>query len=174
MGLAPTASTTAALALGDALAVALLDAKGFGAEDFARSHPGGALGRRLLTLVSDVMRQGEALPTVRSGARLGDAILEISRKRMGMVAVVDGQGLALGVFTDGDLRRLLERGGDIRALAVDEVMTRQPARIGPRALAAEAVRLMESRRITQLLVLEDDGRLVGALQIHDLLAAKIV
>ncbi|MBU6272886.1 MAG: KpsF/GutQ family sugar-phosphate isomerase [Betaproteobacteria bacterium] len=174
LNLAPTASTTAAMALGDALAVALLEARGFNAEDFASSHPGGSLGRRLLTLVSDVMRQGEALPTVRGGARLGDAILEISRKRMGMVAVIDEHGLALGVFTDGDLRRLLERGGDIRTLTVDEVMTRQPASIGPRALAAEAVRLMESRRITQLLVLEDDGRLVGALQIHDLLAAKIV
>jgi len=174
LNLAPTASTTAAMALGDALAVALLEARGFDADDFASSHPGGTLGRRLLTLVSDVMRQGEALPTVPSGARLGDAILEISRKRMGMVAVVDERGIALGVFTDGDLRRLLERGGDIRALQVDEVMTRQPAGIGPRALAAEAVRLMESRRITQLLVLEDDRRLVGALQIHDLLAAKIV
>jgi arabinose-5-phosphate isomerase len=174
LNLAPTASTTAAMALGDALAVALLEARGFGPDDFASSHPGGALGRRLLTRVADVMRQGDALPTVAPGASLGEAILEITRKRLGMVAVVDGAGRALGIFTDGDLRRLLEQDGDIRRLRIDDVMTRDPAAIGPQALAAEAVQRMEARRITQLLVLDDEARLVGALQIHDLLAARIV
>ncbi len=174
LNLAPTASTTAALALGDALAVALLDARGFGPDDFASSHPGGALGRRLLTHVSDVMRSGEALPTVRSGATLVAAVLEVTRKRMGMVAVLDDDGVLRGIFTDGDLRRLLERGGDIRGLAVDCAMTVNPAVIGPHALAAEAVGLMEARRISQLLVVDQRRHLVGALHIHDLLAAKIV
>lgn len=174
LNLAPTASTTAALALGDALAVALLEARGFGPEDFASSHPGGALGRRLLTHVSDVMRSGHALPTVRRGAPLSEAILEVTRKRMGMVAVLDEEGALCGIFTDGDLRRLLERGGDIRGLAVDSAMTAQPASIGPHALAAEAVQMMESRRISQLLVTDQRRHLVGALHIHDLLAAKIV
>jgi arabinose-5-phosphate isomerase len=174
LNLAPTASTTAAMALGDALAVALLEARGFGPDDFASSHPGGALGRRLLTHVSDVMRQGEALPVVAPGAPLATAILEITRKRMGMVAVVEPGGALLGIFTDGDLRRLLERDGDIRNLRIDDVMTRDPASISPRALAAEAVQLMESRRITQLLVLDEGRQLVGAIQIHDLLAARIV
>jgi len=174
LNLAPTASTTAAMALGDALAVALLEARGFGPDDFAFSHPGGALGRRLLTLVADVMRQGDALPVVAPGASLAEAILEVTRKRMGMVAVADPDAPVAGIFTDGDLRRLLERGGDIRGLRIDDVMTREPASIGPRALAAEAVQLMESRRITQLLVLDDARRLVGAIQIHDLLAARIL
>ncbi|HRO60734.1 MAG TPA: KpsF/GutQ family sugar-phosphate isomerase [Burkholderiaceae bacterium] len=173
LNLAPTASTTAALALGDALAVALLDARGFGPLDFARSHPGGALGRRLLTRVADVMRSGDALPTVASGARLVDAIIEITRKRMGMTAVLGTTGTLAGVFTDGDLRRLLEQGREVQGLSVDEVMTRSPRTIGSQALAAEAVRLMEEHRITQLLVV-DDGRLVGALGIHDLLAARVV
>ena len=174
LNLAPTASTTASLALGDALAVALLEARGFGPDDFASSHPGGALGRRLLTHVSDVMRSGEALPTVRSGATLVAAVLEVTRKRMGMVAVLDDDGVLRGIFTDGDLRRLLERGGDIRGLAVDSAMTVNPAVIGPHALAAEAVGLMEARRISQLLVVDQRRHLVGALHIHDLLAAKIV
>ncbi|NLD67700.1 MAG: KpsF/GutQ family sugar-phosphate isomerase [Limnobacter sp.] len=173
MNLAPTASTTAALALGDALAVALLDARGFGPLDFARSHPGGALGRRLLTRVADVMRSGDALPSVASGARLVDAILEITRKRMGMTAVLGTNDQLVGIFTDGDLRRLLEQGREVQGLSVDEVMTRSPRTIGSQALAAEAVRLMEEHRITQLLVV-DDGRLVGALGIHDLLAARVV
>ena len=174
LNLAPTASTTASLALGDALAVALLEARGFGPDDFASSHPGGALGRRLLTHVSDVMRSGQALPTVRSGSTLVAAILEVTRKRMGMVAILDEDGQVMGIFTDGDLRRLLERGGDIRGLPVDSAMTGGPAVIGPHALAAEAVQLMEARRISQLLVVDPRRHLVGALHIHDLLAAKIV
>jgi len=174
MNLAPTASTTAALALGDALAVALLDARGFGPDDFARSHPGGLLGRRLLTRVSDVMRSGDALPAVRSDARVVDAIIEITRKRMGMTAVLEGDGRLTGIFTDGDLRRLLEQGRDLRGLRIDAVMTRAPATIDALALAAEAVHVMEERRITQLLVVDADDRLVGALNVHDLLAAKVV
>ena len=174
LNLAPTASTTASLALGDALAVALLEARGFSPDDFASSHPGGALGRRLLTHVSDVMRTGQALPTVRSGSTLVAAILEVTRKRMGMVAILDEDGRMQGIFTDGDLRRLLERGGDIRGLTVDSAMTGSPAVIGPHALAAEAVQLMEARRISQLLVVDQRRHLVGALHIHDLLAAKIV
>ncbi|TXL65473.1 KpsF/GutQ family sugar-phosphate isomerase [Zeimonas arvi] len=173
LNLAPTASTTAALALGDALAVALLDARGFGPMDFARSHPGGALGRRLLTRVADVMRTGAALPQVPTGSRLVDAILEITRKRMGMTAVVGPDGRMAGIFTDGDLRRLLEQGREVQGLPVDEVMTRSPRTIGSQALAAEAVRLMEEHRVSQLLVVDDD-RLVGALGIHDLLAARVV
>jgi arabinose-5-phosphate isomerase len=173
LNLAPTASTTAALALGDALAVALLDARGFGPLDFARSHPGGALGRRLLTRVADVMRTGAALPQVAAGSRLVDAILEITRKRMGMTAVVSADGRLAGIFTDGDLRRLLEQGREVQGLSVDQVMTRSPRTIGSQALAAEAVRLMEEHRISQLLVV-DDGRLAGALGIHDLLAARVV
>ena len=174
LNLAPTASTTAALALGDALAVALLDARGFGPDDFASSHPGGALGRRLLTHVEDVMRRGDAVPSVRRDAPLAEAILEVTRKRMGMTAVVSEAGVVEGIFTDGDLRRLLERSGDIRSLSVSEVMTSSPATIAPTALAAEAVRIMEDRRISQLLVVDSDRRLAGALQIHDLLAAKVV
>jgi len=172
--LAPTASTTATLALGDALAVALLDARGFGPMDFALSHPGGALGRRLLTRVGDVMRSGETLPRVPAGARLVDAILEITRKRMGMTAIVAEDGRLAGIFTDGDLRRLIEQGRDLRGLCIDEVMTRAPAIIDAQALAAEAVRIMEDRRISQLLVVDAGHRLAGALHIHDLLTAKVV
>ena len=174
LNLAPTASTTAALAMGDALAVALLDARGFGAEDFAGSHPGGALGRRLLTPTEDVMRTGEAVPRVAAEASLTATVLEITRKRMGMAAVVDAGDHVIGIFTDGDLRRLLERGDDIRVLTAGEVMTRTPATIGPHTLAAEAARRMEERRINQLLVVDAEGRLLGALHILDLLAAKVV
>ncbi|HVL56088.1 MAG TPA: KpsF/GutQ family sugar-phosphate isomerase [Burkholderiaceae bacterium] len=174
LNLAPTASTTAALALGDALAVALLDARGFGANDFARSHPGGALGRRLLTHVRDVMRTGAALPTVPAGSLLGSAILEVTRKRMGMTAVLDPDGRVAGIFTDGDLRRLLERATDIGGFVIDDVMTRNPATIDADALAVEAVRLMDERKITQLLVIDAHRRLQGALHLHDLLAAKVV
>jgi arabinose-5-phosphate isomerase len=174
LNLAPTASTTAALALGDALAVALLDARGFGEDDFARSHPGGSLGRRLLTRVADVMRTGEALPSVAAGSRLPAAILEVTRKRIGMTAVVAPDGRLAGVFTDGDLRRLLERTTDLGALAVDDVMTRTPATISPEALAVEAVRRMEERRVNQLVVVDAGGRMIGALHIHDLLAARVV
>jgi arabinose-5-phosphate isomerase len=174
LGLAPTASTTAALALGDALAVALLEARGFGAEDFARSHPGGALGRRLLTHVSDVMRQGEAVPSVPRGAPMAQAVLEISRKGMGMTAVLEPDGRVAGIFTDGDLRRALERAIDIRTTAVDQVMTAGPRTVGPAQLAVDAVRLMEEHRISQVLVVDAQGRLVGALNMHDLFHAKVI
>jgi arabinose-5-phosphate isomerase len=174
LDLAPTASTTAALALGDALAIAALDARGFGQEDFARSHPAGALGRKLLTHVRDVMRTGEEIPRVGDGATLAQAVLEISRKRMGMTAVVDEAGRIAGIFTDGDLRRALERGVDIRATPVGAAMTRGPRTIRPDALAAEAVDLMEASRITQLPVVDAEGRVVGALNIHDLLRAKVL
>jgi arabinose-5-phosphate isomerase len=174
LNLAPTASTTTAMALGDALAVALLDARGFDADDFARSHPGGALGRKLLTHVSDVMRTGEALPTVASGSLLPAAILEVTRKRMGMTAVLRPDRTLAGVFTDGDLRRLLERTTDLGALCVDDVMSRTPTTIAPTALAVEAVRRMEERRINQLPVVDAGGRMVGAVHIHDLLNARVV
>jgi arabinose-5-phosphate isomerase len=161
------------LALGDALAVACLDARGFGPADFARSHPGGALGRRLLTKVGDVMATGADIPSVPLTASVMEAIREISLKRLGMTAVLDSDGRVAGIFTDGDLRRLLERGASVRELAVAEVMTRNPLTIGPGALAAEAAQLIESTRRNQLLVVED-GRLVGALHAHDLTAARVL
>jgi arabinose-5-phosphate isomerase len=173
LGLAPTASTTAALALGDALAVTLLDARGFGAEDFARSHPGGALGRRLLTFVRDVMRTGERIPRVRTDASLSDALLEMSAKGLGMTAIVDADERVIGIFTDGDLRRLFKRTLDFTTLTLADVMKAGPRTIGPDQLAAEAAELMERFGITQLLVTEND-RLVGALNVHDLFAAKVV
>ncbi|QHE90846.1 KpsF/GutQ family sugar-phosphate isomerase [Pandoraea fibrosis] len=173
LGLAPTASTTAALALGDALAVTLLDARGFGAEDFARSHPGGALGRRLLTFVRDVMRTGERIPRVRSDASLSDALLEMTAKGLGMTAIVDADDRVVGIFTDGDLRRLFKRTLDFTTLTLADVMKASPRTIGPDQLAAEAAELMERFGITQLLVTEND-RLVGALNVHDLFAAKVV
>jgi arabinose-5-phosphate isomerase len=174
LGLAPTASTTAALALGDALAVALLEARGFGAEDFARSHPGGALGRRLLTHVTDVMRKADASPAVPLGAPLSEAIMEISRKGMGMTAVVDATGVVSGIFTDGDLRRAIDKGLDLKRVAIEQVMTPTPRSIGPDRLAAEAARLMEQFRITQLLVVDQDNRLLGALNMHDLMRAGVI
>ena len=174
MGLAPTASTTAALALGDALAVALLDAKGFGEEDFARSHPGGNLGRRLLTHVRDIMHTGEGIPSVRLDALLSDAVLEITRKRLGMTAIVDDAQRVLGIYTDGDLRRTLEKHLDFRTTPVSEVMSRNPRSIAPDALAAEAVQLMEQHNINQMLVVDADNKLVGALNMHDLLRAKVI
>jgi len=174
LGLAPTSSTTAALALGDALAVALLDARGFGAEDFAKTHPGGALGRRLLIHVSDVMRSGESIPKVPQGVTLADALLEMTRKGLGMTAIVDVDGRAVGVFTDGDLRRTLDRPLDIRAIPIDEVMTRDPRTILPQRLAAEAVQVMDEHKINGLLAADEAGRLVGALNMHDLLRAGVV
>lgn len=174
LNLAPTSSTTAMLALGDALAIACLDARGFGREDFARSHPAGALGRRLLTLVRDVMRSGDAIPHVASTASVMEALHEITRKQLGMTAVLDERGALIGIFTDGDLRRLLERVGDVRTLAVADVMTRTPLTIGPDALAAEAAQLMDRRRRNQLLVVSGDGRLVGALNNLDLMNAKVI
>ena len=174
LNLAPTASTTAALALGDALAVALLDAKGFGAEDFARSHPGGALGRRLLTHVRDVMRTGEDVPSVSESAGFSEALLEMSQKRMGMTAVLDAGGRVSGVFTDGDLRRTLAQIDDIRAARIVDIMTRGPRTIAPDKLAVEAVQIMEERKVNQLLVVNDAGSLVGALNMHDLFRAKVI
>jgi len=174
LNLAPTSSTTAMLALGDALAIACLDARGFGPDDFARSHPAGALGRRLLTYVRDVMRTGERIPRVGADTLLLEAMREISRKQLGMTAVLDGQGRLQGIFTDGDLRRLLERGGDVRSLRVAEVMTRSPLTIGPDVLATEAAQLMDERKKNQLLVVDAGGALVGALHMHDLMAAKVI
>ncbi|AXK66591.1 KpsF/GutQ family sugar-phosphate isomerase [Burkholderia anthina] len=174
LNLAPTASTTAALALGDALAVAVLDARGFGSEDFARSHPGGALGRRLLTHVRDVMRSGDDVPLVGADATLSDALFQITAKRMGMTAVVDADGRVAGIFTDGDLRRVLARDGDFRALPIVDVMTREPRTIGPEHLAVEAVELMERHRINQMLVVDADGVLIGALNMHDLFSKKVI
>ena len=174
LNLAPTASTTAALALGDALAVALLDARGFAAEDFARSHPGGALGRRLLTHVGDVMRPHTEVPQVAADVPLTQALLAMTAGGMGMTAIVDAAGLPQGIFTDGDLRRALEKGVDVRVARVSEVMTRNPRSIGPGALAVEAAEVMERMRISQLLVIGDDGRLEGALTTHDLMLAKVI
>ncbi|AOR68694.1 arabinose-5-phosphate isomerase [Burkholderia stabilis] len=174
LNLAPTASTTAALALGDALAVAVLDARGFGSEDFARSHPGGALGRRLLTYVRDVMRSGDDVPSVGLDATLSDALFQITAKRLGMTAVVDAAGKVVGIFTDGDLRRVLARDGDFRTLAITDVMTRDPRTIAPDHLAVEAVELMERHRINQMLVVDADGALIGALNMHDLFSKKVI
>ncbi|AUT45020.1 SIS domain-containing protein [Achromobacter sp. AONIH1] len=174
LNLAPTASTTAALALGDALAVACLEARGFGPQDFARSHPGGALGRRLLTHVRDVMRQGDALPIVATGTPVPQALKTMSAKGMGMTVVADAAGRPQGIFTDGDLRRLIASQGDIRGLAVDDGMTRSPRSIGPDALAVEAAQQMDELRLNHMLVLDSDGALLGALHMHDLMAAKVV
>ncbi len=174
LNLAPTASTTATLALGDALAVALLDARGFSEADFARSHPGGSLGRRLLTRVYDVMRRDADIPTVPIEATLSTAVLEISRKRMGMTAVVDTAGRIAGIFTDGDLRRTVEKVTDLKSARIADLMSKAPRTIGPQALAVEAVELMERHMINQLLVAGEDGVLVGALGMHDLFRAKVV
>jgi arabinose-5-phosphate isomerase len=172
--LAPTASTTATLAMGDALAIALLEARGFTPEDFARSHPGGSLGRRLLLHVSDVMRQGDDLPRVTADTPLGAGLLEMSRKGLGLTVVVDAEDRVVGIFTDGDLRRVLDRQIDLHASTMQTVMNANPRHIGPQALAAEAVNLMEQHRITALPVVDAEGRLVGALNIHDLLRAGVV
>ena len=174
LNLAPTASTTAALAMGDALAVAILEARGFTEEDFARSHPGGALGRRLLLHVDEVMRHGDALPAVGPDTPLSAGLLEMSRKGLGMTTVVDGQRRVIGVFTDGDLRRALDRQLDIHATRMRDVMTVDCKVARPRMLAAEAVHLMEAHRITALPVVDDDGTLVGALNVHDLLRAGVM
>ena len=174
LNLAPTASTTATLAMGDALAVALLDARGFRAEDFALSHPGGALGRRLLTYVQDVMRSGDAIPAVASHVPLTEALFEITKKGLAMTSVVDADFRPVGVFTDGDLRRLLEKGRDITRLSIGDVMHKNPRTIQPDQLAVEAVEIMEQFRINQLLVIDAQGKLTGALHIHDLTRAKVV
>jgi arabinose-5-phosphate isomerase len=174
LNLAPTASTTAQMAMGDALAVALLDARGFKAEDFARSHPGGALGRRLLTHVSDVMRHGDAVPQVLPDARFSDLMREMSAKGLGASAIVDAQHKVLGIFTDGDLRRLIEKGTDMRALTAHQVMHNNPRTVRANALAAEAAELMELHRITSVLVVDDHGTLCGALNTNDLMRAKVI
>ena len=174
LNLAPTASTTATLALGDALAVALLDLRGFREEDFARSHPGGALGRRLLTHVRDIMRTGEDIPAVHPDVLLPAALLEVTRKGLAMTAIVDDYNHVVGIFTDGDLRRLIEEGKDFSRAQIKEVMHTKPRVLGPEQLAVDAVELMEKHRINQVLVVEKDGTLVGALHIHDLTRAKVI
>jgi len=174
LNLAPTASTTAQMALGDALAVALLDARGFREEDFARSHPGGALGRKLLTHVRDVMRAGDAVPRVAPGAAFVDTMREMTDKGLGATAVVDDDGQVLGIFTDGDLRRLVAKGIDLRPLSAAEVMHPRPQRIREDALAVDAADLMEQHRITSLLVVDAQGRLVGAVNSNDLMRAKVI
>jgi arabinose-5-phosphate isomerase len=174
LNLAPTASTTAQLALGDALAVALLDARGFKAEDFARSHPGGSLGRRLLTHVSDVMRSGEDSPSVLPEASLMELMREMSHKGLGASAVIDAEQQVLGIFTDGDLRRLIEQGRDLRNLTAQDVMHAVPRTIRQDALAVEAAELMEAHRITSVLVVDTAGRLCGALNSNDLMRAKVI
>ena len=175
LALAPTTSTTAALALGDALAVALLEARGFTADDFARSHPAGALGRRLLLHITDVMHTGNDVPRVHADATLSEALVEMSRKRLGMTAIVDDAGRLLGLFTDGDLRRTLDDAAiDLRQTRIDAVMTRSPRTIGTDALAVEAAQLMETHQINALLVLDQRHHVVGALNIHDLLWARVV
>ena len=174
LNLAPTASTTVTLALGDALAVALLDLRGFKEEDFARSHPGGALGRRLLTHVHDVMRSGERVPKVPVTASLLQALEEMTKKGMGMTAIVDADDHPVGVFTDGDLRRMFERVQDFTQVAIRDVMHAQPRSIAPDRLAVDAVAVMEQHRINQMLVVDLDGKLVGALHIHDLTQAKVI
>lgn len=174
LNLAPTASTTAQLALGDALAVALLDARGFKAEDFARSHPGGALGRRLLTRVADIMRSGADVPQVPPDADFSRLMREMTRKGLGASAIADADGRVLGIFTDGDLRRLVETGRDLRALTAADVMHANPRHIRDDALAAEAAEAMERHRINVLLALDADGRLTGALNSNDLMRAKVI
>ncbi|MGA0264717.1 MAG: KpsF/GutQ family sugar-phosphate isomerase [Lysobacterales bacterium] len=174
LGLAPTSSTTAALVMGDALAVALLETRGFTREDFARSHPGGRLGRRLLLHIRDVMHSGADIPSVGPDTPVAEAIVEMTRKRLGMTVIVDDAGQALGIFTDGDLRRTLDQGHTPQSTRISEVMTRGGKSIGPGALAAEAVQLMQEHRIQALLVLDDEGRLAGVLNFQDLLAAGVV
>jgi len=174
LNLAPTASTTAALALGDALAVALMQAKGFTRDEFAASHPGGTLGRKLLTHVRDVMRTGENAPRVAQTATAMVGMLEISRGRMGMTAVLDEHGRVTGIFTDGDLRRSLEKGVDLRSAPITDIMTRGPRTIRPDKLAAEAVQIMERYKVNQLVVVDEDQKLLGALNMHDLFRAKVI
>jgi len=175
LGLAPTSSTTAALVMGDALAVALLEARGFTSEDFARSHPAGDLGRRLLLHIRDVMHSGDEVPRVMAGASLTDALVEMSRKRLGMTTIVDPEGRLLGVFTDGDLRRALDDARiDLRQASVVELMSRAPKTIAADQLAVEAAHLMETHQISALVVIDDAHHVVGALNIHDLLRARVV
>ena len=172
--LAPTASTTATLAMGDALAVALLEARGFTQEDFARSHPGGALGRRLLLKISDLMHSGERVPKVSPQATLSEALLEMTRKGVGMTAIVDAQDHALGIFTDGDLRRVIDSGVDVRTVKISEVMTRGGKSVSAGQLAVDAVNLMDQHKITVLMVLDEQRKVLGVIHMHDLLRAGVV
>ena len=174
LNLAPTSSTTASLVLGDALAIALLEARGFTAEDFAFSHPGGALGRRLLLKVENVMHAGEALPRVARGILLRDALPEMTRKGLGMTVIVESDGRLAGIFTDGDLRRTLDRGIDVRNASIDSVMTAHGKTAKPEMLAAEALKIMEDHKINSLVVVDSDDRPVGALNMHDLLRAGVM
>ncbi|GAB6041747.1 KpsF/GutQ family sugar-phosphate isomerase [Endothiovibrio diazotrophicus] len=174
LGLAPTSSTTAALAMGDALAVSLLEARGFTAEDFARSHPAGSLGRRLLLHIEDIMHTGERVPRVSEDALLSEALVEMSDKGLGMTAVVDAGDRVVGLFTDGDLRRALDKEADVHVTGIREVMTPNPTSIHPHLLAAEGLQMMEARKINGLLVVDEAGVLVGALNMHDLLRAGVV
>lgn len=174
LDLAPTSSTTASLAMGDALAVALLEKRGFTADDFARSHPAGALGRRLLLRIADIMHSGDEVPRVPADATVGEALAEISRKLLGMTAIVDGDGRLLGLYTDGDLRRSLDAGINVGTTPIAEVMTRAPRTIPSDSLAVEAAQLMEAHKISGLLVVDREQRVVGALNIHDLLRARVV
>lgn len=174
LNLAPTSSTTATLALGDAVAIACLSAKGFTKEDFARSHPGGSLGRRLLIHVQDIMRKGSDVPAVREDVKVLEAVREITAKHIGMTAVVDAEGLLVGIFTEGDLRRLIERVGDIREIVISDVMTRTPKTIAAEELAAAAVKKLDKHQCNQLLVVDRDNRLIGALHMHDLMTAKVL
>lgn len=175
LGLAPTTSTTAALAMGDALAVAMLEARGFTDQDFARSHPAGSLGRRLLLRISDIMHSGEEIPRVGADSTISQAMVEMSHKRLGMTAIVDAENRLLGVFTDGDLRRALDDlEADLRTVPIREVMGRNPKTIGPEKLAGEAARMMQDHQISALLVTDEHGQLIGALNIHDLLRARVV
>jgi arabinose-5-phosphate isomerase len=175
LDLAPTSSTTASLAMGDALSVALLDARGFTADDFARSHPAGSLGRRLLLHITDVMHAGDDVPRVSEDATLSEALMEMSHKRLGMTAIVDSEQRLIGLFTDGDLRRTLDDTAlDVRTAKIADLMTRHPKTIGADQLAAEAARLMETHKISGLIVVDENQRAVGALNIHDLLRARVV
>ncbi|WFP49731.1 KpsF/GutQ family sugar-phosphate isomerase [Methylomonas sp. EFPC3] len=174
LGLAPTASTTAALVMGDALAVSLLETRGFTRDDFALSHPGGSLGKRLLLQVGDIMHRGGEVPVVSDMVLVGEALLEMTGKKLGMTAVVDGDGRVAGVFTDGDLRRMLEKNLDVHLTRIAEVMTRNCKSVDERMLAAEAMQIMEAKKINALLVVDENNKLLGALNMHDLLRAGIV
>ena len=174
LGLAPTSSTTATLVMGDALAVALLEARGFSAEDFAFSHPGGSLGRRLLLRVSDIMHTGDQIPQVAEGTTLSGALLEITRKGLGMTTVVNAAGTLTGIFTDGDLRRTLDKSVDVHTTPIQDVMTRNGKTIRADHLAAEALNIMEEMKINALPVTDANGTLVGAINMHDLLRAGVI
>ena len=174
LGLAPTASTTAALAMGDALAAVLLEQKGFKEEDFALFHPGGTIGRRLLVRVKDLMHKDQEVPMIREDARMKDAILEITSKKLGVTSIVDDRGALMGILTDGDLRRALEHGGNVLPHPVSQYMTKNPKMIGEEELAAKALQLMETYTITSLLILDDQRRVKGIIHLHDILKAGVV